>query len=175
MAANFLTLGDFKGFYAIDRHNQTDSVLNEVLEEMEKYYLVKALGLGLYKLLVADLDSGIPQTERFANLVNGVEYTDYSNDLTEWVGLKKLLIPLCYYDLKKQLVQNSTKNGYRKPDLDNGTIVSLNETYSLMNERYNKGVNLWIGDFWNYMYSNKTVYPEWKYVAIQYQNVINEQ
>jgi hypothetical protein len=45
-------------------------------QEVQRNYLQKMLGDKLYTALQDDLDEGVPQEQRFIDLVNGVKYTD---------------------------------------------------------------------------------------------------
>lgn len=56
-------------------------------QEVQRNYVEKVLGPNLYSLLLDDLIAGVPQSTRFINLVDGVDYTKGS-DTIKYRGLK---------------------------------------------------------------------------------------
>jgi len=64
--------------------------LTQAITQYEKEILISLLGYKLYSLLQADLVNGVPQTQKYLNLVNGAEFThtfggvDYT---LKWDGL----------------------------------------------------------------------------------------
>jgi hypothetical protein len=69
----------------------TETSLTQAITQYEKEILIKLLGYKLYSLLIADLLNGVPQTQKYLDLVNGKEFTHYYNGGTytiKWEGLK---------------------------------------------------------------------------------------
>ena len=80
----------------------TNDRLTQAINQYEKEFLILLLGYELYKALIADLDGGVPQTDRFKDLIQGAEFTHSYNGedrLLKWEGLTNdtLLSPIAFY------------------------------------------------------------------------------
>ena len=69
---------------------ENGSYTTEITDAITKYETecrIDLLGYELNKLLEADLDEGVPQTQRFKDLVNGAEFTHpNTGQLLKWIG-----------------------------------------------------------------------------------------
>lgn len=68
-----------------------DAQLTQAIEQYEKEILVSLLGYKLYKLLIADLSDGEPQSQKYIDLMDGAEFTHSfeGQDITlKWEGLR---------------------------------------------------------------------------------------
>ena len=89
--------------------------LTQAIGQYEPEILKLLLGYKLYSLLVADLNgSGIPQTQRFIDLVNGKEFDhviDGSTITLKWEGLKNSakLSLIAYYIFYKYIERDVTR------------------------------------------------------------------
>jgi len=89
---SFTTGAYFKNEIAIpnitnDGGSTYDAAITAAIDKYESEIRIDLLGYELNKLLEADLDGGIPQTERFINLVNGAEFTHPdTGQLLKWIG-----------------------------------------------------------------------------------------
>lgn len=88
---NIITYAAFEGGELNISGTEQEHVQEKVTSFITKYeadYLLKVLGYPLYKLLIAA--SGYPTiaSGRFADLLNGAEYTDNSGYVRKWPGLK---------------------------------------------------------------------------------------
>lgn len=73
----------------VNVYQQAD--IDQYIERYEDKILQKLLGFALWKALIDDLDNGNPQSERFIDLVDGVEFSfNYINSTinTKWEGLR---------------------------------------------------------------------------------------
>ena len=84
--ANLIDASFFVAEISIPNNTATEVAqnINWFINKYEPKVLEQLLGYELSKLLVAS-----PIDVRFANLINGVEYTDDSGVLTKWRGLKQ--------------------------------------------------------------------------------------
>ena len=92
----------------------TDTSLTQAIPQYEKEILIKLLGYKLYSLLIADLSDGVPQTQKYLDLVNGKEFTHYynGNEYTiKWEGLKGALSQslISYYIFYKYVERDVTR------------------------------------------------------------------
>jgi len=130
---SFTAITDFVGEIYISNTDRKETELTEAITKYEKEVLISALGYELYALLIADLDdNGIPQTERFVSLVNGIVFTNdfYGKEYPlMWDGLKSTTNQsfLAYYIFYKYVERNATHLadvGNISLDADSGKRVS---------------------------------------------------
>lgn len=156
--ANILALTDFEvGEYTIPDDCNTDAKFQTYLDKYEKKYLIELLGCDLYDLFIADLVSGVPQTQIYLDIFNEI-CEDNNNTIQRSEGIKTMLIELVYFYLVRDLgVKKSTS----------GVGLNINEmtkgpTYSGFNivEAFNEGVKNYNVIQW-YVRDNDTDYPEY--------------
>lgn len=127
-------------------------------------YLHLMFGYELGKLIAAAYAAYIatpstPLPARYADLINGVEFTDVYGHLNKFEGLKgskSPILPYVYYYWLKTKVTNTTISGEMLNEVENS--VSVGYTDKIV-ENWNNGVdsNLLL---LNYMKANLTTYPE---------------
>ena len=92
-----------------------NSNLTQAIAQYEPEILKMLLGYKLYSLLIADLNgSGIPQTQKYIDLVNGKEFTHEIDGQTltlKWEGLKNSakLSLIAYYVYYKYVERDITR------------------------------------------------------------------
>lgn len=122
--ANILKYNDFIGRYEISQNSQKKTHLEDYIAEFEPIYLEALLGAYLYNLLKADLNSsGVPQTQKYKDLVNGVTWVDSCNVTLNFKGLKCMLKQLIFVDYTLHTYYNSNI-GNVKPVAENATVLS---------------------------------------------------
>ena len=92
----------------------TDTSLTQAIAQYEKEILISLLGYKLYSLLQADLVLGLPQTQKYIDLVNGKEFshTYGGNTYTiKWEGLVNSVkqSPIAYYVFFKYVERDVTR------------------------------------------------------------------
>lgn len=92
----------------------TETSLAQAIPQYEKEILIKLLGYKLYSLLTADLLNGVPQTQKYIDLVQGKEFTHYYNGGTytlKWEGLQNTLKTslISYYIFYKYVERDVTR------------------------------------------------------------------
>lgn len=102
-----ITTSDFTGEYQVPQTRYSD--LDLYINKYTKLYLEQMLGVELYKEFDADLDNGIPQTERFEVIFNSLSY-DKDNCVYQSEGIKQMLVEFVYYHftVESQLYNTST-------------------------------------------------------------------
>ena len=171
------------------------------IDQYEEEILTSLLGYSLYKLLLADLDgSGDPQTTRFIELIDGVEFEHTYGNITQtlkWKGLRnsdKLSLS-AYYTYYKYIERNATKMaavGNTDLKAENAEKVSpirkMTDAWYEMRKLYGiippytrwensiEGSNLPCtfndsSSAYNFLFANKETYPEWIFTSIQGVNV----
>ena len=173
-----------------------DSVLTQAIAQYEKEILMSLLGYKLYKLLMADLVNGIPQTDIYKDLVDGAEFTltfkgvDY---LLKWEGLKNTALQslIAYYVYFKYIERDITRNygtgiSMAVPAANNSgwqrvsSVPKLCMVWDHMRELYGKipaeykkcYLDYTSSAFnndpsaFNFLYVNKVNYPDWVFTPL---------
>ena len=154
-----------------DNTNRTNK-LQVFIDRVQRKYLEKIFGYELYSLFIAELPT--PTSQRFTDILNGVEYTDGSGILQKWEGLvnselESFLAYFAYYEYSKANQMQESSTGNTQQSFENSNIMSAigKQTYA-----YNEGVKLYY-KLYDFMLANETDYPEWEFKPIQYVNTLN--
>lgn len=91
-----------------------DSSLTQAISQYEREILISLLGYKLYAFLIADCTNNVPATQKYLDLVNGVEFTQNYNGvdiLLKWNGLKNtdLQSLIAYYVFYKYVERDTTR------------------------------------------------------------------
>ena len=177
-----ITTSQFIGYFNIAQDPQTESKLESYITRYEKKYLIDLLGFDLYELFVADLDvNGVPQTERFVNIYNALNYDENVEPFFYPVGFRKskcddnrveseptysegmvnMLLGFIFFEFVKEydlivsqtgVTVNVNENSENSPG---ATHTHLSET------RYNSSIASY-KVIQRYIRENESVYPEFK-------------
>lgn len=174
----------------IPDYNEAD--LSQAIDQYEKEILIDALGYELYSLLQSDLDSGVPQSQRFKDIVDGVEFNlTYCGKerLTKWNGIKNdeklsFVSFFIYYKYVGRTTEHLSSIGNAMYQSENSERVSptrkLTNAFDRMLDLYGRvpvnyirlNGNLWdipttifnpLPTLYNFLASNTDVYPEWSF------------
>lgn len=111
---SFIDSTYFVGEINIPDTTPNATTISQAITQYEKEILMSLLGYPLYKLLIADLSNGIPQTQKYVDLVNGAEFTHSfrGEDITlKWEGLKNTALQslIAYYVFYKYVERDVTR------------------------------------------------------------------
>lgn len=166
MAARFIDISNFTGFYKINE-GFYDS---DIVETTEEDILRDLLGNTLYDAFIADLDvDDDPQTQIWKDFKDGVEYTD--GFLINYTGIEQMLVAFAFYALVLD-VNNSNSTGFTNNQNQNSELLSDYEKKSLAYKSYNFGVNFY-SQAENYLVSFPDDYEDWFHKTKTYKNLIN--
>jgi len=130
--ANIIKTTDFVGRWRISQNSFNAIDFANNIAFFEPYYLEKLLGSWLYNQLVNDLDeSGVPQTDKYIELVNGKTYVDCDGITQNYKGLKCLLKQLLFVELTIQNYYNSNV-GNVKPMSENSVSLTNYENKKIL-------------------------------------------
>jgi len=145
------------------------------ISDAQKKYLIAALGYELYKLFIAELP--VPTSDRFTDLLDGVDYTDANGNQARWNGLantekESFLSYFAYYNALGSGQYNATNNGVTVQMFENSELISpiAKQTFA-----YNEGVNLY-NELYDYLFENEDTYPEWDnedWIELKKVNIFN--
>lgn len=140
--ANIVKYNSFVGRYNISQNTQIKTDLEDFISEFEPIILEALLGAYLYNLLKADLIEGVPQTQKYIDLVNGVTYTDENDIILNYKGIKRMLIQLLFVDWTLQSYYNSNI-GNVKPIAEGATVLTEWENKRILAPISQDGVMLY--------------------------------
>jgi hypothetical protein len=191
---SFTTGAYFKNEIRIPNILENGSYTTEITDAITKYETecrIDLLGYELNKLLEADLSEGIPQTQRFKDLVNGAEFTHPdTGQLLKWIGFvnnekESLLAYYIYYNYVYNdnihlsgvgSVNVQPENAVKVSPFDklqiawskflklySGFDYSENEYFSENGSEVSSlpGTFNTLPSAYNFLYANKENYPEW--------------
>ena len=160
--SNIIQLSDFVGEYELPESKYFDR--QPYLDKYEKEYLVNALGADLYKLFIADLVGGVPQTQIYLDIYNEFQIDDH-HCVRQSEGMVKALVEVVYFYLVRDLPVNKTNTG---------VVFNDNETakgpyYNGFNivEAYNQGIKNLREIQW-YICENMPDYPDFNGQGLSY-------
>lgn len=135
--------------------------VDEFIEIYETEYLKKILGYDLWKAFTDGIDGSGPHDQRWEDLLAGKDY-DFQGHNKNWPGFEAKPSPIgqyVYYQYMENGAAINTLVGTATQAVDNNNKVS---PFEKMVSAWNDMVELNIL-LWNFLYANRTVYPEWKY------------
>ena len=132
-------------------------------EMYEVRYLQTFLGYELAKLLLAAYAAfpGTPLPSRYADIINGTEYTDFNGNLQKWEGLKwqgSPILPYVYYNWIRWHVTNTTLGGEVLNQIENSQQIGYTDKIVL---NWNEGVKQ-NQILYEFLVKNSEVYPEFR-------------
>lgn len=166
MAARFIDIDDFIGFYKIDE-NLYDS---DIVEKTEESVLRDLLGNTLYTEFINDLDgSNEPQTQKWKDFKDGKDYTD--SILINYVGISEMLVAFCFYALILDNYESSS-TGFTKNLNQNSRVFNEHEKKALAYKSYNKGVNFYTQSE-KFIEFYSTSFENWYHKTKSYKHLID--
>lgn len=136
----------------------------KILRGDGRYCEYGLLGDAEYIDLLADLDSnGIPQTQKYIDLISGVNYTSNSGNNTLFQGIKKMLAYIVFYEYsvfnfyKRNSVATSTANQ------QNSNALTLEQVQISAADKFNEGIKLYNNECYDYINYYSSNYPNWDF------------
>lgn len=168
--ANIIKTTDFvSGELKLSQNSYNSTDLAAFIAEHEKFYLESLLNPYLYNLLVADLSVlGVPQTQKYKDLVNGITYTDEGSCKVNYQGIAKMLKFFIWYEFTKSDAYNSNV-GNVQAMTENAKPLTEYDLKRIAYERFNKGNQIYrdtikfLNDDTYYLtYFTATEYNNWQ-------------
>lgn len=122
----FISESQFVGTINLDFGNA--GFPNDHAAEFEKKFLIKLLGMDLYRALIDDLDvNNDPQTDKYVKLVDGISagYTDESGYKQQLEGIKSMLKYLFFAEYVEASIYTHTTTGVIQAQVSNATISEI--------------------------------------------------
>lgn len=136
----FNSVGNFKGDVNISIQAFTNSDFEDVIDETEEEILRKLMGDFIYTLFFADTVTGSATLNKYVDLLEGTTYTNPSNVIVIYRGLRKMLAYFTYFEyVNNQSVQNTTVGPVQAAN-ENSSVLSKDQSNNVVIQRWNKGV-----------------------------------
>jgi hypothetical protein len=180
MASILVKTTDFTGLYAIAQTNYTTPIVQAYIDEFEKTYIRKLLGLELGDLFIATVVNNAPVGARYLALFNplalqltglsiGVQLNgeNYSSSrIFESRGMKEILKGIIYCLYVQGTQSHHSQSGVAKAMAD-VSVIMTGENAARMGEIRHNGI---IAD-WEavqyYIHVNAATYPEYEGLQLQ--------
>lgn len=136
-----LQVSDFQsGRFRIPVKSVQDASLLEKIDTVESIYLPRLFGVDLFKLFIADLSVGTPQTPSSPRFVKVFDPFIDQNDefLTQSEGIKVMLQGLVYYLYVRDRVTRVTTDGVKVTTGENSDNISA--IGHDINSRFNEAI-----------------------------------
>jgi hypothetical protein len=143
---------DFVGKYELAK-SITDKI-DLYIDMYEIQFLNDLLGVELASLLLADLDSYEPQTQRFTDIFEEINFTHCGVNYHS-KGIKNILLGFVWFEYVRDSIVAQSQNGAVNTTTETATPVSGNFSY----ERYNNSIS-WSETIQKYITLDLDVYPE---------------
>ena len=148
------------GFYQISQSDFSKSGLQLAIDCNEKSLILHLLGVELGNLFIADLDTGVPQEQRFTDIF--VAFDIQPDDcIFSSKGMKKMLQGFIYFLYTIDLNIDTTDTGIVTSDNENSSIIPGGTLYRNADKRWNDSV-ISSEAIQALICEDLTVYPEFK-------------
>ncbi len=139
---SFNSQSDFTGDVNITQSSDIAPDFAKVITDTEKKYLRLLLGDDLYLLFIDDLDAGVPQTEKYVNLLDG---ENYENGGYTWIyeGLKRMLRYFTFAEWKLVHYASDTNIGTVRKTKDTSENLTKYDIEKESFTAFNKGIVLY--------------------------------
>lgn len=164
MAARFIDISDFIGFYKVDE-NFYDS---DIVEKIEEETLRDLLGNSLYDDFISDLVDDEPVSQIWIDFKDGMDYTDET--LIHYKGISEMLVAFAFYALIMD-ANNSSSSGFTKNLNQNSRVLNEFEKRMLAFKAWNLGVNLYM-QAEEYLSFYPDSYQNWDHKTKAFKNLI---
>lgn len=170
MPQNITKIEDYKGFTQLPI-SDVETHFNEFAFEVEKEILrgnnvddFGLLGDEIYINLLADLDGdNLPQTEPYVSLIDGKNYVSSNGLKTVFCGIRKLLTYFVFSEYVKQYRITFFQGTAVNMTYENADNATIKQTNYEAHRRWNKGVDLFNGETYDYILFNQGSFPNWDF------------
>jgi hypothetical protein len=134
-----ITYSDFgKGKYELHSGMYETAKIQAYIDKYERQYLVKLLGVELFKLFEADLVAGVPQDAKYLALFEPFEYDEVNCGVYISEGMIEMIKGFVYFQYLKDLTNVVAVSGNVRQMGENSENVSTLNT--MIYTRYNDSV-----------------------------------
>ena len=157
-----IKLADIQVYADVSDNKDADRVAR-FATRVQETQLRELLNDALYTALIADLDaSGVPQTQKYIDLVSGKTYT-YSGETVTYYGLKPFLV---FHWLAINIKEGDVFNAdYGNINFDNNPQDNMTKvtqgTIDRLSAEYMKNTISYSNNISRFLNENSTTYTEW--------------
>ena len=159
MSLNFYDINDFKGEINLDLSNDSNVLaqFDALAVQIGNDILKDLLNSSLLNDLNDDLVSGVPQTQEYIDLVDGVTYVDDNQETVNYEGLKRMLRYFVYEQYLDISHSQNSSNGQEYGNNENATKLTRFQLRKARERIQNKAVDLYF-DAIKYIDDNYSTY-----------------
>ena len=153
---------DFKsGKYQLAQNTGDAGLLQATIDEFEKKYIYRLLGVPLGTLFISDVDgtTHLPVTTRFLNIFN-LATVQVGNRIRECNGMKDMLLAIIYYEYIFATQVRHTQSGVATNAIENGSVQVGSGAARLGEIKYNAIIDCWESTQY-FINTNTATYPEY--------------
>lgn len=185
----FIDNNSFVGKYAIARSPSADIIIQSIIDEWERKYIMKLLGVELGKLLIAyQQDVSHVPVQRYDDLIAAFDLQNKSTSsiaFQAWdkiyssLGIKDMLTAMIYYHYIVESQLKSSQSGIVKANVETADVPSPVAAAKYAETRWNAACETitaiqWFCEWKTDDTTGESVYPEFsgEYIAPQYGSAI---
>jgi hypothetical protein len=127
---------DFTGKFRVAINTQTEALLQKYIDKYEKLYLIRLLGVELYKLFEADVTAYLPQTPPYTTIYAPI-IEDDGNCVRISEGMKEMILGFVYFEYLRDLKFKNTVSG---GTVNNVEAANEADPEVTVYQRYNEAV-----------------------------------
>ena len=176
---NLATNIDFKNPYQVYSDDGADIILEQIITQFQRRYLVQILGEQEYSKFESD-GNGIPTEDKWTRFLNGYDYQKDSSSgvpiTIRYPGIKPVLTKLIFLDYHENTQEVTQKNGRgRMKRLNIDQIKPRNMQVNAWNDAVDeiKDESLYSPTVYNFLYEHKENYPDWDFTGFEHINIFN--
>lgn len=169
---NIVKNSDLKGFVTVRETKEDNNYFDQIVFEIERDILRGTgnfrdgfgygfLGDAVYIALAADMTNGVPNNAPYIELVAGANYTNSGSRTVMFRGLKEMLKLMVYSEFVERDAQANDGAGMIQLKAENADVVEGKIMRREAHIRWNKGVDMFNGEAYDYMIFNKASFSGW--------------
>lgn len=160
------------GIYLVPEANNGDTTdFDSIVFDVEKNVLrgdgrydYGLLGDKEYIKLIADLDvDGEPQSQKYIDLVNGVNYVNNNGDTVIFSGIKQMLKGFIYNEISNNYRFMLSDSGQKLRETESAKEIKAEDYLKVAAFRYNKAIDIYNNEAYDYLLFYQSLFPDWDF------------
>lgn len=139
---SIITKASFTGEHLISQTQYSDAMFTSIIDEWERYFLVRLFGKELYDLFITDYALPVgDRAARFTVITAAFDVQDDDDVIHSSRGLATMLTGFIYGKIIKTLPVKMTASGAKKPQSDVSENLTANQLNGIIEREYNRSVD----------------------------------
>ncbi|MDX5586503.1 MAG: hypothetical protein QNK20_16575 [Aureibaculum sp.] len=145
-----LTPSDFIGVYAITQNDFKETDIQDYINTLEEQYIRQLLSDEAYH----DISTQNPLSQKYIDLIDGVNWVDDCDVKRINKGLKEVLKYFIYYHYVGDNFAQTVTGNNSMPSSENAVHLANGKNTQIANNRYNRGLDLYTCDIAPFVVEN---------------------